>query len=195
MATAISDKHNDLTRSRLRRELRPEDVTAIIDSRERRPFDLDPLRAVRGTLSTGDYSVAGLEAVISIERKSLADLVQCCGVERERFERELMRLHAYPVRAVLVEASWADLKAGGWRSKITPQSVTSSVLGWCAQGVPILLCGDRDEAAACCSKMLFIAARRRWRETLAFGQQVLDARAHGRGESGTQEISRSRLVA
>lgn len=161
---------------RLRKELRPEDITVVVDTREQAPFDLAPLQVCRGSLTTGDYSVVGLEDVIAIERKSLSDLVACCGVERDRFERELRRLLAYPVRVVIVEASWSDLKAGDWRSKITPQAVMSSIAGWCAMGIPFLLCGDRAEAEACCARTLFIAARRRWRESLALASGVLGDR-------------------
>ena len=54
--------------------LTPEQITAIIDTREQAPLDLAPLATITGTLSTGDYSVKGLEAVVAIERKSLPDL-------------------------------------------------------------------------------------------------------------------------
>ena len=97
-------------------EFRPEQVTAVIDTREQSPLDLSPLTTIRKTLVTGDYSVLGLESIVAIERKSLTDLVACTGVERGRFEREVKRLLAYPVRALVVEASWEGMEAGRWRS-------------------------------------------------------------------------------
>lgn len=145
-------------------EPKPEQITAIVDSREQLPFDLAPLNIEPGTLSAGDYSVRGLEHLVAIERKSLPDLICCCGTERERFQRELQRLLAYSTRCVVVEASWADLEAGGWRSKLTPQSATGSVLSWIGQGVPFLFAGSREAAQRATSRMLFSAARRRWRE-------------------------------
>jgi ERCC4-type nuclease len=69
-------------------ELRPEQVTAIIDTREQLPLDLSPLGSTSGTLATGDYSVKGLEHVVAVERKSLADLLGCVGQHRERFDRK-----------------------------------------------------------------------------------------------------------
>ena len=48
-----------------------ENLTAIVDLREQLPLDLSPLRTIRGTLATGDYSVQGLENIVAIERKSL----------------------------------------------------------------------------------------------------------------------------
>ena len=51
-----------------------------------------------------------------IERKSEGDFLSCVAAERPRFERELERLKAFPIRCVIVETCWAKLEAGGWRS-------------------------------------------------------------------------------
>ena len=97
--------------------LQPEQVTAVVFSREQLPLDLPPLNTVNGTLTTGDYSVSGLEDVIAVERKSLPDLVACVGRERERFDREVQRLQAYPVRAIVIESTWGWAN-GGERSRL-----------------------------------------------------------------------------
>jgi len=144
--------------------LEPSEVRAVIDTREQTPLDLQPLQSQPGTLTTGDYSVLGLESVIAIERKSLPDLIGCVGRDRERFEREVMRLKAYPVRAIVVEATWADIERGAWRGKVKPESVIGSCIGWIAAGVPVLMVGDHQRAGVHVSRMLFIAARRRWKE-------------------------------
>ena len=136
----------------------------MVDSREQTPFDLSPMTSLTGTLYTGDYSVNGLEGVIALERKSLADLVACCGRERERFERELMRLKAYAVSAVTIESSWQELERGEWRSKITPNQVLGSLTAWMAQGHTIIVAGNRDMAQRVCRSILFHAAKYRWRE-------------------------------
>jgi len=152
--------------------LHPEAVTAIIDTREQLPLDLSPLRIVTGTLTTGDYSIRGLESIIAIERKSLPDLLGCIGQHRERFEREIQRLLAYPTRAIVVEAIWTDLEAGQWQSRITPAAAIGSVLGWIAAGVPIIMAGDHARAGRYVSRLLFTAARRRWREARALVEAV-----------------------
>ena len=41
------------------------------------------------------------------------------GGDRERFDREVQRLLAYPVRALVVETTWLAMETGGWRGKIT----------------------------------------------------------------------------
>ncbi len=151
-------------RSVLPAELKPDQVTAIQDTREQFPLDLAPLAVEVGTLTTGDYSVRGLEDFVAIERKSLSDLLGCVGQARERFDREILRLLAYPTRALVIEATWQDLEQGGWRSQVTPQAAIGSVLGWIAQGVPVVMAGDHARAGRYVSRLLFIAARRRWRE-------------------------------
>ncbi len=156
-------------------ELRPDQVVAIIDTREQLPLDLSPLRTEPGTLATGDYSVKGLVDVVAIERKSLADLLGCVGQDRERFDREIHRLLAYPARAIVVEATWGDLEAGGWRSKVTPAAAVGSCLGWIAAGVPVIMAGDHQRAGRYVSRLLFTAARRRWREARALVGQVTQA--------------------
>ena len=95
-------------RSPIPAELRPEQVCAIVDSREQHPLDLRPLRTVQGTLPTGDYSLKGLENIVAIERKSLGDLLCCVGSDRSRFDREIQRLLGYPTRAVVVEGFWTQ---------------------------------------------------------------------------------------
>ena len=100
------------------RDLKPEHITAICDTREQLPFDLSPIKTIRSTIVTGDYSVLGLSHCIAVERKSLADLVGCIGNDRERFEKEIQRLMAYETRAIIVEGSWLDLETGHWRSRV-----------------------------------------------------------------------------
>ncbi len=158
----------------MKAELAPESVVAVVDSREQIPLDLSPLQTVTGTLTTGDYSVRCLEGVVAIERKSLGDLLSCIGTERERFEKEIMRLLAYPVRALVIESTWEVLESGSWRSRVSPKAAVGSVLGWAAQGLPVFLVGDHERAGRFVSRLLFISARRRWRENRALLGSVVE---------------------
>lgn len=151
-------------RLKLPAELQPEHVTGLIDTREQVSADIKPLRRKEATLTTGDYSALGLEHVIAIERKSLEDYLACVGRERERFERECQRLLSYPVRAIVIEASWQDLERGGWRSHVTPAAAIGSALGWIAAGIPVILAGDHERAGRYIARLIFLGARRRWRE-------------------------------
>jgi ERCC4-type nuclease len=159
------------------RELKPEQVTAVIDTREQTPLDLAPLRVEVGTLDTGDYTAKGLEHVVRIERKSLSDLVGCVGRERERFEREVTRLLAYPVRVLVVEATWEQIEAHTaeapqWRGRLTAAQVTGSLLGWQAAGLSIHMAADHARAGRHVGRLLFTVARRRWRELQALADGV-----------------------
>ena len=154
--------------------LKPEHVVAVVDTREQLPLDLAPLQVVEGTLTTGDYSLRGLEHLVAVERKSLPDLLGCIGQERERFEREVQRLLAYPTRALVVEATWADIEAGEWRSRVTSKAVIGSLLGWIGAGLPVIMAGDHARAGRYVSRFLFITARRRWRELRALSSEVID---------------------
>ena len=167
-------------RNKIMKILKPEHVVAIRDSREQLPLDLSPLKMVSGTLATGDYSVAGLEQSVSIERKSLPDFLGCVGRERERFEKEIQRLLAYETRAIVVEATWNELEAGlwlsgthyKWRSKITSSQAVGSALGWIARGVPIIMASNHERCSSFVARLLFTAARRKWDELKHFGELV-----------------------
>ena len=126
-----------------------------------------PLESVTATLATGDYSLRALEHVVAIERKSLPDLLACVGRERDRFDREVHRLLAYPVRALVVEATWNDIEVGAWRGEVKPAAALGSLLGWVANGLPVLMAGDHERAGRYVARLLVIAARRRWRELRA----------------------------
>ena len=160
---------------RLKSNLAPEEITVVIDTREQQPFDLSPLRSIRRALTTGDYSLYGLEHIVAIERKSLDDLAQCVAQQRERFEREVQRLLAYPVRALVVESTWTELQSGQWHSKAAPAAVVGSCLGWVASGLPVIMAGgDHEQAGRLTARLLLIAARRRWRETRSFIAAALE---------------------
>lgn len=146
-------------------DLKPENIVCLIDRREQCPLDLAPLAVDMATLATGDYSIRGLEHIVAIERKGLSDLLECVGRERERFEKEIQRLLAYPCRALVVEATWRDIEIGDWRGDITPAQALGSLLGWIVAGVPVLMAGDHERAGRYVARMLLLAARRRWRES------------------------------
>lgn len=146
-------------------ESRPEDVTAVIDTREQTPWDLSPLRTTTGTLQTGDYGLLHLPDACALERKSLDDLLCVVGSERERFERELDRLRAFPCRALIVESTWATIEMGQWsRSKLKPQQVLGSLLGWIESGIPVLMATNHVRGGQFAARILFCCARRRYRE-------------------------------
>ncbi|HVY62329.1 MAG TPA: hypothetical protein VHF22_11785, partial [Planctomycetota bacterium] len=90
--------------------------TVVIDTREQAPLSFGSWPTVVAGMKTGDYSIQGFEDQIAIERKSLSDLFGCIGRDRDRFERELLRLWALDYAAIVIEATLADVLEGAPRS-------------------------------------------------------------------------------
>lgn len=148
----------------MRAEPSPEDLTAIIDTREQRPLDLSPLPSKRGSLTVGDYSLRGLEDVVAVERKSLEDLTSSLGAGRRRFDQQVRNLLSVPHRLLVCECSWDELERGAYRSNLAANAATGSLLGYMAKGLPVVMAGDHERAGRYVSRFLFLVARRRWRE-------------------------------
>lgn len=120
----------------------------VVDSREQRPFPLDGYMTQRGTLATGDYSLAGHEHHIAVERKSHSDIWACCAGERARFERCLARLAALDRAAVVIECSLTDLAVRPPQvQRVTPATVVGSCISWSVQyRLPFFWCDTRRYA-------------------------------------------------
>jgi DNA excision repair protein ERCC-4 len=103
----------------------------LVDTREQTPFtfqgyDVTPEPAA---LSVGDYSLPGFQDRVSVERKSLDDLIGCLiNSNRDRFERELVKARHYELFAVAVEANLADVSQGHYRSEMKPQAALQSIV-------------------------------------------------------------------
>jgi len=122
----------------------------LCDTREQAPFTFGgyDCEAQVGTLTTGDYSLGGLEDRVAVERKSLDDLLGCLtGEGRERFERELARARGLDAFCVVIEASFQDMAEGRYRSRMKPHAALQSVLAFQVRyGVPFVWCGNRAGA-------------------------------------------------
>jgi ERCC4-type nuclease len=99
--------------------------TVLIDTREQAPYSFRGLTANAdkdytplivdcrtATLPTGDYSIAGFENYITLERKSLSDAFNTFTHDRERWERELDRMRKIPACHVVIEASFDEIAQG-----------------------------------------------------------------------------------
>jgi hypothetical protein len=92
--------------------------------------------------------------------------VGCLARERERFERDLQRAAALDAFAVVVEASWAELAGGQYRSQLNPHSACQSVLAFTARyRIPFMFAGSRAGAEYVTWGFLrqyLESARKRW---------------------------------
>ena len=109
-------------------------LTILTDTREQRPYTFRQYSDVKtesATLRTGDYSIAGFQDKITIERKSLTDLFGSCGSGRKRFEAEFKRMAGYDVAGLVIESDFLDVfRTPPKYTKMNPKSVYRTVLAW-----------------------------------------------------------------
>ena len=135
------------------------EIAIKIDSREQRPYEFESPSEV-GTLSMGDYSLAGLEDHIAIERKELNDLINCLTTDRERFEKELHRSKALDYFALVIEASLSDLANGRYRSNMGSKSAVQSLLAFSVRyRLPIFFAETREYGQRVTESLLLKYAR------------------------------------
>ena len=108
----------------------PEPVV-LLDRREQAPPPIKAYRVEWVTLPVGEIGIKGFSDWVNpafiIERKSLADLTGSLGRGRERFMREIEKLKQFGFRALVIEATKAQVAAGAYRSTISPASVLSTL--------------------------------------------------------------------
>ena len=158
----------------------------LVDTREQKPFPIfaNHPNWIGGekvvTLPTADYSVEGMEGVIALERKSLGDLLLCISSERTRFLAVCERLAAIRWKAIIIEASYEDIKSGhgdAWsHTGVHPNSVCGTLDAIEAKhGIPVIMTSqDRglatERAASWLSKHFTYA----WLESRGLGRVLLD---------------------
>jgi ERCC4-type nuclease len=161
--------------------------TVLVDSREQQPLPLfinHPnwlASERRAALRTGDYSVEGMEKLLALERKSLADLVNCTVTSRERFIASCSRLAKFRWKAILIEASYEDIKRG-WdtdeiQSDVHPNSVCGLLDAIEAKfGIPVLLTSrHRELATERAASWLSKHFTYWWLEQNGFGRVLIDS--------------------
>jgi hypothetical protein len=86
--------------------------TVVKDTREQQGWSFCVGKSCNGTeiatLKTGDYSLKGMETILTIERKGSVD--EFAGnVTQDRFERELERMRDFPFSFLVLEFTMDDL--------------------------------------------------------------------------------------
>ncbi|MBS1853914.1 MAG: hypothetical protein JST11_01000 [Acidobacteria bacterium] len=138
-------------------------VTIVIDTREQEGYSFDSrLATVRRALPAGDYSVAGLENIVAVERKSLEDFVSTVIHSRARFRKELRKLAEYRAACVVVEAGLLEVLLHRYRGDAHPNAVVGSALSIILDfRVPVFFCSSR-QAACHFVQAYLLAAHTRW---------------------------------
>lgn len=117
----------------------------VIDTREQLPYTFDGLPTVLATLKSGDYSLAGFEHRIAVERKSHADLWGSMTSGRARFQRCCERLSQLERAAIVIECSMAEAcERPSYIQRTNPASVVGGLISWSAQyRLPVFFCDNR----------------------------------------------------
>lgn len=124
------------------------------DVREKHPYCFSGLRtpapAVHSArLTTGDYSLEGLSALVAVERKTLEDLFHTVAHRRRAFQVALGRLSRLAAGAVVVEATWSDIsRRPPPGAALPPAAVRLFVSQWRSKhpSVRWYFCAGRREA-------------------------------------------------
>ena len=125
-----------------------------VDSREQNPYSFAG-KSVVGKLDVGDYSIEGLEYLISIERKSLPDLMQSISHQRVRFERELFRGLSLRYFCLVVEASLSTISDGCYRSQMNPKAAIQSLIAFSIRySLPVWFAENREMGARVTESLL-----------------------------------------
>ena len=112
-------------------ELSGASLTIVQDSREKDDaLKFKHFRVIRSTLVTGEYAIHRCERVATIEKKSIPDLVGSISFDRPRFERELMRMKAYPFRRVVILGSKSEIEQHSYRSKMVPKAILHTLAAY-----------------------------------------------------------------
>lgn len=160
------DLYKRITRSEVIIPEDPPAPTIVIDTREQKPYKFSVPSVLKG-LNSGDYSIVGYENDITVERKSLPDLVRCCGRERQRFFEQCRRLALFDSKLLVVEADWQGIAEGKGihpKSRVTPAQIEGTLLAIADMGIPFITAESRKRAQMITERYLISSHRRYWKQ-------------------------------
>lgn len=138
-------------------------ITVIVDTREQRPWALDPTRFVieRGKLPTGDYALKAHADRLVIERKSLGDFVGTVISDWIRFRHELYRLASFDFAVIVVEADVEDVLCKRYESDADPMSVIGKAHAcYLDHGVQVAWWGKKSGCVTMVERLLLLASKK-----------------------------------
>jgi hypothetical protein len=130
--------------------------TIIIDTREQQPWNFNDYTKAHKKLDTGDYSIEGLEHILTIERKKSSSEFATNVVE-SRFKDVVMRLSQFKYSFLLLEFDLEDLliypegstvpKRMWDKVKITPSFLIKNILELqLNHNIKVIFCGSASNA-------------------------------------------------
>lgn len=144
--------------------------TILVDTREQAPWTFQSIvierrlwtiTRIAATLATGDYTIAGCEDRLCVERKSVSDLIKSITVEHDREARKQARMRAIAdaggFARMIIEGSFSqacdDLDADEGR-KVGSEHILGTWASWENRYVPWLWAGDRRRAELIAFKVM-----------------------------------------
>jgi ERCC4-type nuclease len=100
-------------------------------------------------LDVGDYTVSGLEDKLMVERKSLGDLWNTLGQQKnyERFLREMERAKDHRLKYLVIEATLAQVDSGYKWSKVSPANLHAKLISLQVNhNLHVIFAGREDKA-------------------------------------------------
>jgi hypothetical protein len=125
-------------------------AVVLVDTREQNPFHFSRFKGwfagtERKALQLGDYSLAGLEDVCAVERKSLPDLVQSCTVDRRAFIGRLRAMARLPHRLLVVTSALSQVKSPYSHANVDPNRITQFLIAALAGLEGPFVCSETHE--------------------------------------------------
>ena len=155
-------------------------ATVIVDTREQNPFSFSRFRSwfagvKHKALRVGDYSVVGLEDVVTVERKDLPDLIHSFTSGRAVFVKRLREMTRYPHRLLVVTAALSEVKSPYGGVSIDPNRITQSLIATLAGlGVPFLCVETHELGAEIVASYLYQVHLYHWLEANDHGRELAD---------------------
>ncbi len=152
----------------------------IVDTREQNPFSFARFRGwfagiEKKPLKVGDYSVAGMEEICTVERKDLDDLVHSFTTERSKFIARLRQMAEYPHRLLVITAALSQVKSPYPHSSVNPNRITQSLIAALAGlHVPFLCVETHELGEEIVASFLYQVFLYHWLEANDYGRCLVD---------------------
>jgi len=133
-----------------------DEFTILVDTREQMPWEFGAHTTSREKLDTGDYTIKGLEELLSIERKQTVSEI-ANNITESRFPKFLDRLAEFKYKFMLLEFDLEDVYRFPEGSDIPKRlwdklRVSNNYILKCISkfeidyGIHVIFCGDSDNA-------------------------------------------------
>jgi len=133
-----------------------DEFTIIVDTREQLPWEFGAHATAKRKLDTGDYSIEGLENLLTIERKqSVSEIAN--NITEKRFPAFLERMSQIPHKFILFEFDLqdvydfpvgSDIPKSKWdKLRVKNNYILKQIsLFHIKYGIHTIFCGDSDNA-------------------------------------------------